>query len=218
VIDARELITTHGPDLVRYLLLSTHYRSPIDFGEEVLAACKKGISTFYRLFDRVERLTGQPLADKGVDMDVASRELLDVAAVAEFVRGVLSFKLKFLEMMDDDFNTAGRSRCCTSWRAANGFMEQSGVEKNKDPQMTGAVTAAAQTLKSLGQVLGLFRVRREPAKEDSALTEGLMKLLIALRNEARKTKNFALADAVRKGLAELGVTLEDRAMGRWRKD
>ena len=47
VIDARELALTQGPDLVRYLILATHYRSPIDFSDTVLAGCKKGISTFY---------------------------------------------------------------------------------------------------------------------------------------------------------------------------
>ena len=76
-----------------------------------------------------------------------------------------------------------------------------------------------QTAKNLGQVLGLFRIRHEAAKEDGGLTDGLMKLIITLRNEARQTKNFALADAIRKGLTEVGVTLEDRPEGTgWRKD
>src|SRR5712671_61047 len=71
VIDARELIATHGADLVRYLLLSTHYRSPIDFSPDALSSSKKGLGTFFRLFERVERITGQPLPDKGPDMDSA---------------------------------------------------------------------------------------------------------------------------------------------------
>ena len=220
VIDARELITENTADVVRYLLLSTHYRSQIDFSGAVLASCRKGLSTFHRLFDRIERLTGQPLPDKGGDMDMASRELLEVAAVTEFVRLVLSFKMKFLEMMDDDFNTAGAIAVLHELAGAtNSFVESSGVERTKHPETISSVAAAAQTARILGQVLGLFRVRHEPAKEDGGLTEGLMKLLIALRNDARKTKNFALADTVRKGLTELGVTLEDRADGTgWRKD
>ena len=220
VIDARELIIDNSPDLVRYLLLSTHYRSQIDFSDAVLAACKKGLSTFHRLYDRIERLTGQPMPEKGGDMDMASRELLEVPTVTDFVRQVLSFKMKFLEMMDDDFNTAGAIAVLHELAGAtNSFIESSGVEKSRHAETIQAVAAAAQTSRVLGQILGLFRVRHETTKEDGGLTDGLMKLLISLRNEARQSKNFAMADAIRKGLTAMGVTLEDRADGTgWRKD
>ena len=220
VIDARELIAENTPDVVRYLLLSTHYRSQIDFSDAVLASCKKGLATFHRLFDRIERLTGQPMPDKGGDMDGASRELLDVTAVTDFVRAVLSFKMKFLEMMDDDFNTAGAIAVLHELAGAtNSFIESSSVERSKHAEQIASVTAAALTTRNLGQVLGLFRQRHEPAKEDGGLTDGLMKLLIALRNDARATKNFAMADTIRKGLTALGVTLEDRPDGTgWRKE
>ena len=220
VIDARELITENTPDVVRYLLLSTHYRSQIDFSDLVLASCKKGLATFHRLFDRIERLTAQPMPDKGGDMDMASRELLEVPVVTEFVRQALSFKMKFLEMMDDDFNTAGAIAVLHELAGAtNSFIESSGVEKSKHPETIAAIAAATQTARNLGQVLGLFRVRHEAAKENGGLTEGLIQLFIALRNDARKTKNFAMADAIRKGLTALGVTLEDRADGtEWRKE
>ena len=217
---AAKLLSDYGPELLRYTLLGTHYRSPIEFSEEVIGSSKKGLSTFHRLFERVERLTGQALPDKGVDMDGASRELLDLAPVAEFVRQVLSFKMKYLEMMDDDFNTAGAIAVLHELAGAtNSFIESSIVEKTKHTDTISAVAAATHSVRNLGQILGLFRIRHEAAKEDGGLTDGLMKLIITLRNEARKTKNFALADAVRKGLTELGVTLEDRAEGTgWRKD
>jgi cysteinyl-tRNA synthetase len=219
--DAKQFIATHGSDLVRYLLLSTHYRSPIDSGPEVIAASKKGLATFYRLFERVERLGGQMLVDRGPDVDAAARELLDVAAVGPFVRDALSLKMKFLEMMDDDFNTAGAIAVLHEMAGAtNSFVESSGVEKSRSPEAMQAIVAVAQTVKNLGQILGLFRVRYEPTRDEQAgVVDGLMKLLIELRNEARKTKNFALADAVRKGLTDLGITLEDRPDGTvWRKD
>ena len=133
---------------------------------------------------------------------------------------MLSFKMKFLEMMDDDFNTAGAIAVLHELAGAtNAFVESSGVERAKPPEVLQAITAAAQTCKNLGQIVGLFRFRREPARDDDGLVAGLMNLLITLRNDARKTKNFPLADTVRKGLTELGVTLEDRADGTgWRKE
>ncbi len=59
VVPAKPFVESHGADLLRYLLLSTHYRSPIDFREEVVAAARKGLSTFGRLFERIERITGR---------------------------------------------------------------------------------------------------------------------------------------------------------------
>jgi cysteinyl-tRNA synthetase len=221
VIDPRVVVAEHGSDLVRYLLLSTHYRSPIDFSPEVLAAAKKGLAVFGRLFERVERISGQPLVDKGADMDQAARDLLESEPLVEFVRSALSFKMKFLEMMDDDFNTAGAIAVLHELAGqANAFIERHGIERDKQPERVQATIAAAQTLRNLGQVLGLFRQKPAAARgEDSGIADKLMQLLIQLRNDARKSKNFALADAVRKGLTEIGITLEDRADGTiWRKE
>src|SRR5262249_47711267 len=68
VVSARELIDKHGADLLRYLLLSTHYRRPIEFTDEVLVNARKGLSVFSRLSERVQRLTGQPMTDEQPDM------------------------------------------------------------------------------------------------------------------------------------------------------
>jgi cysteinyl-tRNA synthetase len=76
-------------------------------------------------------------------------------------------------------------------------------------------------LKELSQILGVFTVAPAKPKDDAngQLVNGLMQFLIDLRAEARKAKNFALGDQIRKRLGELGVTLEDRPGGTiWRKD
>ena len=222
VVDARTFITEEGPDLLRYLLLSTHYRRPIDFSDDVIAATRKGLSTFERLFERVDRILGRPLNEDSPEMErVAST--LGEGEHAAFVRSVTNFKMKFLEMMDDDFNTAGAIAVMHELAGAiNALIEQTRVEKEKQPAALEAVSAATVTLRRLGYVLGLFRkgiaAPAKAAAKDDALVEGLMQLLIRLRQEARQSKNFALADGIRKGLTEIGVTLEDRADGTgWRK-
>src|SRR5207248_8239093 len=106
VVAARDLIEQHGADLMRYLLLSTHYRRPIEFNDEVIASARKGLSVFPRLLERIGRLTGEPLGDEVQDMDRFANNILD-GEHDPFARAVLNFKMKFLEMMDDDFNTAG---------------------------------------------------------------------------------------------------------------
>jgi len=223
VIDARELITQNGADLVRYLLLSTHYRSPIDFSDEVMASTKKGLAKFQRLFERVERLTGQPMTEKGEDMDRAAAGLLQ-SPHEVYAKTVLSLKMKFLESMDDDFNTAGAIAAMHEMAGeVNGFIERNELEKTKPADLVAAAAAGAQTLKNLGAVLGLFNPKLLAATAATGKTDPLpgqlMDLVIRLRAELRKAKNFALADQLRKDLTAIGITLEDRADGTvWRRE
>ena len=220
-IRVRALIEQHGPELIRYLLLSTHYRRPIDFSPEVLEASKKGMSVFQRLFERIQRLTGQPVADGQPDMDAAAGAILETPDGA-FARAILALKMKFLEMMDDDFNTAGAIAVLHEIAGeVNAFIERKELEKSRQTDLVGYAAAAAQTLRNLGIVLGMFRTPPAAQASSSAHDDTLnqvVELLIRLRAEARASKNFALADAIRNGLTEIGITLEDRADGTiWRK-
>ncbi len=218
-VDARALLEKHGAELLRYMLLSTHYRRPIEFTDEVMVAAKKGLSVFHRLFERIERLNNAPLGEDTQDMDRTASGLLE-SENGHFARSILGYKMKFLEMMDDDFNTAGAIAVLHEIAGeTNAFIERHNIEVNKQPDLMQAVTAAAQTLRKLGLVLGLFRAGASKDKgQDKGLVDGLMALLIKLRADARTSKNFAIADGVRDGLAQIGVTLEDRAEGTiWRK-
>jgi cysteinyl-tRNA synthetase len=203
------------------MLLSTHYRRPIEFTDEVLAATKKATAVFSRLFERVERLSGQSLNDGIADMDRTAAELLE-GEMGPFVREVLAYKMQFLEMMDDDFNTAGAIAVLHELAGAtNSFIEQQQIETKKAPDALRAVTSAAKSLKGLGVILGLFRQAPQSAapKQETGLTEQLMQLFIQMRQDARRDKNFALADNIRDRLLKIGVTLEDRTDGTvWRKE
>ena len=153
VIDARELITRYGADLVRYLLLSTHYRSPIDFGEEVIGARRRrGCRSSFGSSSAIERLTGQPLPEKGDDMDRAAAALLETPHAA-FARAVLALKMKFLEMMDDDFNTAGAIAVLHEMAGeVNAFIERNDLSKRPGcAELVTAAAAGAQTRKEPGR-------------------------------------------------------------------
>jgi cysteinyl-tRNA synthetase len=220
VVSAQELLREHGSEVIRYMLLSTHYRRPIEFTDEVLANSRKGLSVFTRLIERIERLTGKPWADTNPEMDSIASKLLE-SEVGPFVRAVLTDKMRFLEMMDDDFNTAGAIAVLHELTGSiNSFLEQNRAEANRQPDVVEAATAGAQTMVRLGRLLGLFHpnARRAESKEP-AVTDQLMALLIQIRNDARRDKNFQMADAVRNGLKDIGITLEDRPEGTgWRKD
>ncbi len=207
-----------NPDLVRYLLLSTHYRRPIEFNDEVLSNTKKAYAVFTRLFDRVERLTGATTPGQTSGRDSAQTSGPD----SSFPQSVAAYKQKFLDTMDDDFNTAGGIGVMHELAGEiNSFIERTGLEKSKDPSALSAASQATATLKSLGSMMGLFRVSASASTSssaDTALVNNLMTLLIQLRADARASKQFALADSLRKGLTSLGITLEDRPDGTiWRK-
>lgn len=217
---AKKLLADYGPELLRYMLLTTHYRSPIDFSEDVLASSRKGMATFNRLFERVERLSGNSLPAPPPKTEDAAKEL--GPTFASLAQELATQQARFIDLMDDDFNTAGAIATLHELAGAiNGFLEQQKVETSKDPKAIAAAVVATQTLRSHGGLLGLFRGvgGAKPQSQDAAFVDGLMQLFIQLRADARKTRNFALADGVRNGLAKLGVTLEDRADGTiWRKE
>jgi cysteinyl-tRNA synthetase len=235
LVAAKKLIADHGADVLRYLLLSSHYRRPIDFSETTISDTKKALGTFARLFERIDRLIallppppappdGGPPAPRMIDdMDRASSALLE-GEHAPFAKAVLGLKMKFLEMMDDDFNTAGAIAALHEMAGEiNGFVERNDVEKSKSPELISAGASATKTLRNLGGVIGLFQKPAAPptavAAADQGLAAKLMELFIRMRADARKNKNFALADDIRNGLTAIGVTLEDGSEGtRWRKD
>jgi cysteinyl-tRNA synthetase len=220
VVSVQDLLNAHGAQLLRYMLLSTQYRRPVEFTDEALANSRKGLSVFSRLVERIERLTAKPWSDTTPEMDAVAAKLLE-SEVGPFVRAVLADKMRFMEMMDDDFNTAGAIAVLHELAGSiNSFIEQNRAEANRQPDVLEAASAATQTLLRLGRLLGLFQPNfRRPESKEPMLVDQLMELLIQLRNEARAGKNFALADAVRNGLKQIGVTLEDRPEGTgWRKD
>jgi cysteinyl-tRNA synthetase len=211
-----DLLKAHKPDTLRALLLSSHYRRPIDFGPHRLDEIDRSLQTFYRAFERLAELTGERFDQL---VAPARRGELDPGDSA-LLKEIAEHRQQFLDAMDDDFNTGGAiGELFEIVHALNRFA-------NNLPTAAGALSAAQlaeykrgmNVLKELSQILGLFMHPQAAARPaDHALSDGLMSLLIDIRARLRKEKNFALADDVRKRLSELGVALEDRPDGtRWR--
>jgi cysteinyl-tRNA synthetase len=211
VVSAADLLEQYGADVIRYLLLSTHYRSPIEFDDDALTAARKGLQSLERLRDRANRLARKAADASGRTLDAAAAELLasDDTALA---KDVIDLRMKFMEAMDDDLNTAVAIATLHEIASrVNGYIEQTSAEKAATPQRQEAIWICAAEMIRLGRILGLFTVAAPAKSAADELTPKLMDLLIQLRAEARQTKNFALADSIRKGLDALGVVLEDRA-------
>jgi len=210
-----EMLKDFQPETIRFFLLSTHYRRPIDFSEERIRQVGLGLETFYRFFKRYRRVTGESFYDVSAptrrsDEPTGADDHPVLAAVAEH-------RARFLEAMDDDFNTGGAiGDLFELVRRLNKFVDDEGLEHQSTP--AGAKLAVlkhgATTLRELAATLGLFRKPPEEVSPgDDRLVGKLLELLVEIRSEARQAKNFATADKIRNSLAELGVTLEDRPGG-----
>lgn len=197
-------------EALRYLLLGTHYRSPIDFSDEALRGAKSALDGFYDLLDRLGESQGK--SERGEGNEIA-RPVLD------------SIESDFNAAMDDDLNTA----------QALAVLHQARTELNRALGRSMGVSIAQkadETLRRLGQVLGLdFQATRRgqvitgsgtlvsgEATGTGVGSVGTMSdievaRLVDERNAARARRDWAGADAIRKQLADAGVILEDRPDG-----
>jgi len=225
VVLMRELLKAHDPDTLRTLFLSSHYRRPIDYGPGRLDELAKSLATFHRLFDRFERVTGQSFY--GLDAPTTGGEIESGGPDAEralhpdaYLSEVGALRQRFLDAMDDDFNTGAAlgelfelARVINKHADENALSGPTSGGRGVDDFRKG-VTA----LKELAGILGLFRApAAAPNAGRDGLTPALLDLLVQLRTQVRREKNFALADEIRNRLAGLGVVLEDRPDGTgWR--
>ncbi|HLW65677.1 MAG TPA: cysteine--tRNA ligase [Gemmataceae bacterium] len=226
VVNIADLLQRHSAETVRFLLLSTHYRSPIEYSEERLNEIAKSLQAFYRFFERYERITG------GSFYALPSQQVENVAPP---IRGeVPALRNRFIEAMNDDFNTGAAVGVLFELLSAlNKMADTYKLDTEKAQPALDSFSSGVQVLRGLSSILGLFWAAPEQANlgGDDALVAGLMQLLIDLRAnlraEAKKivTKDdptkkalFEQTDVIRKRLGELRVVLEDRPGGTtWRK-
>ncbi len=212
------LLENHPPEQLRFLIIQSHYRSPIDFSEEALAAARTGLTTFYRLFERLEAAIGHDPYQVTMQIEQA-RHIDGGPQVKAFLDAVMNARVRFLEAMDDDFNTAGAIGVLFDLAGQiNRLIDETRLETHANDHVRTVVQAASGTLVALGNLLGLF-LEKPQAKSLSgdSKTPQLVELLIEVRRLAREAKQYQIGDHIRAGLAALGITLEDRKDGtRWR--
>jgi len=217
VVNIEDLLKKHAAETVRYLLLNTHYRSPIEYGDERLVEAHRALDNFYRFFERFQRIIGKSFYALTAPKTRSEHDKFK-EQYGSNVEGEEQLQ-SFVASMDDDFNTgAAVAQLYELLKQLNRLADEAKLETTPDAAARARFERGATVLKEMGQLLGLFEEAPAAKKGGSdQLTQGLMQLLIDLRAEARKAKNFALGDQIRKRLTELGVTLEDRQGGtEWR--
>lgn len=212
-------IERFGGETLRFFLLRTHYRSTVEYSEQGLEETKTGLEGFARFFERFQRITGQSFYELTPIARRADGELAgdDDPLLAEVAQRRADFAAK----MDDDFNTGGAiSELFELVRALNKFADQQQLEDSaaRSPAALASFQRGVVTLRELTAVLGLFRTApTSKTGGEGELVNQLMGLVVELRADARKRKDFATADRIRQVLGELGIALEDRKDGTiWR--
>jgi cysteinyl-tRNA synthetase len=188
VVTIEQFLAEHEPDVLRLIVLSSYYRSPLAYGDEIVADQERKLA---RLHSALEPATGA---------------LESGPAVETLQRAVATAREHFVAAMDDDFNTAGALAALFELVRSINVARDAGV----GPGVLGQAQAG---LRELAGVLGLGLERQRQEQAAAPFIE----LLIELRAELRKAKQYAIADMVRGRLADLGIVLEDSAQGtRWK--
>jgi cysteinyl-tRNA synthetase len=213
-----DLIRRQGGERIRFFLLRTHYRSTVLFNEPAIEEAGTGLESFYRLFKRYTRVTGQDFYTLNAPRSRSDGEAASAAGADPALQSADTARKKFLAAMDDDFNTGGAiGELFELAKITNKFCDDADLENQgkSDAAAVAKFTALLTTLKELSGILGIFLA--PPAKPQAGggddLLAQLMPLVIDLRAAARKSRNFSVADKIRDGLAPIGVALEDRPGG-----
>jgi cysteinyl-tRNA synthetase len=187
-----DILEKHTPDALRYFYISTHYRRPLNFTWESMEGTQNTVNRLENTLDLIENAMRGP--DDNLDYMEREEKLL---------KTVREEKKKFVEAMDDDFDTP---IAFGHLHAINGAIN----EYLTGPANKGVLREAADVYRELLGVLGLFEKRKEGGDE---VTERLITMIADLREEQRNEKNYAFADLIRDRLAEAGVKLQDTAEG-----
>ncbi|MCI1776457.1 MAG: cysteine--tRNA ligase [Paenibacillus lautus] len=190
----KELREQYTKEAVRYFMLSTHYRNPLNYSDEVMEQAQNSVERLANAAANVEHRLGTAIGSKD---DKVSQD------VADKISAVL---VEFHEKMQDDFNTPDAITAMFQWASeANQLLKEASIP----------AADLHEVLRAFNEMNGVLRIVNTGADE---LLDEEIEALIAERVEARKNKNWARADEIRDKLADEGIVLEDTAQGmRWRR-
>jgi cysteinyl-tRNA synthetase len=230
-----DVIAQQGGERIRFFLLKSHYRSTVVYDDDALAEASTALETFYRYFERFQKVTKQRFYNLPATLTRRASE--GNTSDDPLLTQVAAFRQSFLEKMDDDFNTGGAiADLFEMVRELNKYIDgnkledvvkQLDAEDDKNKTKGAAVrdehvkllVQATKPLRELTNILGLFRSTPGQRGGGDTLVPKLMQLLIELRADSRAKKDFATGDKIRNELTALGITLEDRkGETEWRKN
>ena len=188
----RDVAEAYGYEPIRYLLISSQYRSPINYSTDIIEQCKASLNRLYTCRD---------------NLDFAAKNAAD-GEIGDSVKEMLALRqTQFVDAMDDDLNTAD------ALAAVFELVRDINTKIIAESANKAECEAAAKMFDELCGVLGLVYNRKTQSLDDE------VEALIEQRTQARKNKDWATADKIRDELKAMGITLEDTAQGvKWHKE
>ena len=187
-ITIEELLTDYNPQVFRFFVLSTHYRSPIDFSGDALQQSENSLKRIYKLMETIDELLDTPIDEKNESDD-------------NYIKLLENTKKEFLDAMDNDFNTPiALSTIFNFIRDINKGINEENISKNVFKEIKSL-------LNELGNILGLtfsFESNKGDSKDE------LVNILVDIREKLRQKKDYDLADEIRSRLKDTGINLEDK--------
>lgn len=199
-----DILEHFEPETLRFFILSTHYRSPLDFSDERLKEAERSLTRLATAQENLRTLERIP----GVGPTEESLALQNKIA---------GLRTEFLEAMRDDFNTAlAISHMFALGREINTYYQHV-VSTNNRPDGK-LVNLMKKVFAEMCSIIGVLEKTASEESADAGLENALVEMMIGLRQEARQNKNYAQADALRDKLAATGIILEDTPQGvRWKR-
>ena len=195
----REIAEKYDLQVLRFFMLSAHYRSPLNFSEDLMEASKNGLD---RILTAIERL-GELEAKKGENAQTGEGTMKNEEAQA--IKALQELTAKFEAAMEDDFNTADAV-------AALFEMVKLANISAKEESSALFVHTLKEEICRLCDVMGILTERKKEMLDEE------IEQMIADRQQARKNKDFAQADAIRAKLSAMGIILEDTREGvKWKR-
>ncbi|WP_194544707.1 cysteine--tRNA ligase [Paenibacillus sp. JZ16] len=190
----KELREQYTKEAIRYFMLSTHYRNPLNYSDEVMEQAQNSVERLANAAANIEHRLSTAIGSKD---DNVSQE------VSDKISAVL---VEFHQKMQDDFNTPDAITAMFQWASeANQLLKEASIP----------AADLHEVLRAFNEMNGVLRIVNTGTDE---LLDEEIEALIAERVEARKNKNWARADEIRDKLADEGIVLEDTAQGmRWRR-
>jgi len=187
-ITIRDLLQDHDPEVFRFLVLSTHYRSPIDFSESALEQSKNSLERIYKLIETVNGI---------IESDISDLNQKD----KEHNNKVRDTRNRFLEAMDNDFNTPDALSIIFDFiRDINRSIDHRNISKN-------SLNDVRSFLMEFGGIFGL-KLTNKICIDDK--TNDLLEVIVEVRGKLREKKEWELSDLIRSKLGDLDIILEDK--------
>ena len=211
ILGVRRLLEKYSANALRHFVLSSHYRSPGEFDFKLLDDSAKATSRVANLLDRIEAYQARPMPAACSSGAAAAEGAGPISAVDELKAALARAGHRVEEMLADDFNTAGALGAIFELAGEANRHLQDWERCAPEPAVLAVLNDVSRTVVEHLEGLGFSRPAQRAT--EPGLFEPLVELLIELRADARKRKDFAQSDRIRNRLAELGVELKDTPEG-----